>query len=572
MKKIFTLFSFAAILAGCSNNIVVDPQDAPFEAVQYSFRNPEHNSIAWCHQRGEETFAGEKDTLDFVMLPESVWSSYEKGRVKFSMFGSYDVKPEDKESVLFEIPVTEVFRTEKNGIISVVIDCSVFDNAFFAGKKSASTALYAKNPISEISSDFVKVIPAFKPSVVVFTKELEINVGTAKKIEFTTYPEDTYVSICYDPNIVSVDMDGTVIALAEGETDITIGVEGGDCADVHVTTRAVAPVDLSADGTANCYIVPNAGTYTFNASVKGNGPDEITGAVSAEVVWESLGSSVSPATGCIIDSASYQDGIVTLVTNPVYSEGNAVVAVKDESGKILWSWHIWATDYNPAVGFDTYVGHEDTVVMDRELGVLSHDAAAGKYANLPLYYQWGRKDPFTHPEVETTVACSSVVSGTNHGTEKYAAEHPNTYITGLLITGYDWMFAGRNNGLWSTEKTVNDPCPAGWKVADRNIWSGFPTGYTTDIYNATIPGWVFDSRYSAPDAWYFLSGCYDSQMKFSTSAQGIWSSDASDICAYYLGLGTDGQINVWNDRGRAYAMPVRCVADIPETPEIPEAR
>ena len=154
MKKILLFFSCAAILAGCSRNLVVDPQDAPFEAVQYSFRNPEHNSIAWCHQRGEETFAGEKDTLDFVILPESVWSSYEKGRVKFSMFGSYDVKPEDKESVLFEIPVTEVFRNEKNGIISVVIDCSVFDNAFFTGKKSASTALHAKNPISEISSEF----------------------------------------------------------------------------------------------------------------------------------------------------------------------------------------------------------------------------------------------------------------------------------------------------------------------------------------------------------------------------------------------------------------------------------
>lgn len=121
------------------------------------------------------------------------------------------------------------------------------------------------------------------------------------------------------------------------------------------------------------------------------------------------------------------------------THGNFTVVIrKDDPGdtEILWSWHLWVTDYNPDPRFiairgdqfiysvpngqvERYYGirfgySSDTssdagltsynpavtatatlaqsVVMDRYLGAISTaNPSAGRGA---LYYQWGRKDPF----------------------------------------------------------------------------------------------------------------------------------------------------------------------------------
>lgn len=127
--------------------------------------------------------------------------------------------------------------------------------------------------------------------------------------------------------------------------------------DTRVVVDFTGTEDLSSAGTANCYLAKKVNTwYKFKATVRGNGASTAalispTGSAlaanatispaSAELVWETNGH------GQIIQGMILKDGYVYFKTGPA-AEGNAVVAVKDGSGNILWSWHIWKTHFNLA--------------------------------------------------------------------------------------------------------------------------------------------------------------------------------------------------------------------------------
>ncbi len=148
-----------------------------------------------------------------------------------------------------------------------------------------------------------------------------------------------------------------------------------------------AYTDLSASGTANCYLVQNAGDYKFKA-VQGNTDGTVGNVKSVEVLWESFGTTTMPNVGDLIDTVSYRDGYIRFSTPDTFAEGNAVIAAKNSKGVILWSWHIWcATE-----GWNEQVYYNGAgTMMDRNLGATS--AAAGEVGSLGLFYQWGRKDP-----------------------------------------------------------------------------------------------------------------------------------------------------------------------------------
>ena len=97
--------------------------------------------------------------------------------------------------------------------------------------------------------------------------------------------------------------------------------------------------DLSADGTANCYLISHAGDYKFKA-VLGNTDGTVGNVKSVEVLWESFGTNVMPNVGDLIASVSYKDGYVRFSTPETFANGNAVIAVRNSKGTILWSWHI----------------------------------------------------------------------------------------------------------------------------------------------------------------------------------------------------------------------------------------
>ena len=67
--------------------------------------------------------------------------------------------------------------------------------------------------------------------------------------------------------------------------------------------------DLSSSSSANCYIVSQSGTYKFKP-VKGNSSESVGQVASAEVLWETFGTSESPSKGDLIRKVSFADGFV----------------------------------------------------------------------------------------------------------------------------------------------------------------------------------------------------------------------------------------------------------------------
>lgn len=144
--------------------------------------------------------------------------------------------------------------------------------------------------------------------------------------------------------------------------------------------------DLSAAGCANSYLVHGAGAYSFDATVMGNGVSTEPFAAtklsppSAALLWQD-----APA---LLSDVRLEEGRVHFTAGE--GQGNVLIAVRDADGRILWSWHIWVTDYDPSLQAPKLNGLS---WMTRNLGALSDDYDETGSAK-GFVYQWGRKDPF----------------------------------------------------------------------------------------------------------------------------------------------------------------------------------
>lgn len=248
--------------------------------------------------------------------------------------------------------------------------------------------------------------------------------------------------------------------------------------------------NLSASGTANCYIVSSAGEYKFNASVKGNSNESVGSPASVEVLWETFGTSEVPSVGDLVYSVSLQDGFIHFSATD--NKGNALIAVKDSEGTILWSWHIWCTDAPLEQEYKNDAG----IMLDRNLGAtgatIQHNESAG------LLYQWGRKDPMIGSLTDSWMYNHTAFVGKglevvradeNTGTIDYAIKHPTTFISfSKPNTNYDWLYTGTktcDNTRWTSIKTIYDPCPSGWRVPDgagSSIWQIANNNFS--VYNS----------------------------------------------------------------------------------------
>ena len=336
-------------------------------------------------------------------------------------------------------------------------------------------------------------------------------------------------------------------------------------------------VVTGCDETANCYIVSQAGTYSF-PTVKGNSTESVGQVASANVLWESFGTSTTPSVGDLIKSVSYQNGTITYTTADIFKEGNAVIAAKDANGTILWSWHIWFTDEPQGQEYYNNAG----IMMDRNLGATS--ATPGDVGALGLLYQWGRKDPFlgsssihyeTMADAKSTISWPSAVSSdSSTGTISYATSHPTTFIT-RNGSNYDWYYTGdssTDNTRWTTSesnKSIYDPCPAGWRVPDggeNGVWSkalGPSSSYTnSSLYNSTNEGMNLSGKFgSASTIWYPVPGFrsyYDGRLCL-VGAGYYWSASPSDYYAYCLEFYSSGLVYPLRINERASGLSVRCL-------------
>ena len=252
------------------------------------------------------------------------------------------------------------------------------------------------------------------------------------------------------------------------------GESGDDSGEDDDTTLYT---DLSVAGTANCYLVQQAGDYMFK-SVIGNTDATVGNVKTVEVLWESFGTDLMPNVGDLIASVSYKNGYIRFSTPENFRDGNAVIAAKNSKGTILWSWHIWCAEE----GWQEQVYYNNAgTMMDRNLGATS--ATPGDVGALGLLYQWGRTDPFLgsssigdNVEARSTVTWPEPadISATNDLTEK----NPMTYYRYRIVA----------NDSWDSEKTAYDPCPVGYRVPDGGtdgVWATAEGGSYEGLYSYT---------------------------------------------------------------------------------------
>lgn len=259
----------------------------------------------------------------------------------------------------------------------------------------------------------------------------------------------------------------------------------------------VNTVNLSASGTANCYVIDAAGEYAFDASVRGNGassqgletPQPLSPS-SAKLLWQDSKSMISSV------SLSGTRVVFTAGSKP----GNAVIAVENASGEIIWSWHIWHPE-EPVSGLTTSKGY---TLMNMNLGAISSEIGLSAYG---LLYQWGRKDPFPGSPIasggtiqtksapvydidgnETQILASSMFESYSNNLD-YAIAHPNTCLSCSPTKTGDWLLSDESSpALWGNPegglnvdgkyinnggKSIYDPCPAGWRVPPADLYSNF---------------------------------------------------------------------------------------------------
>lgn len=294
----------------------------------------------------------------------------------------------------------------------------------------------------------------------------------------------------------------------------------------YFTTPYVEHVDLSAGGTSNCYIIHAAGTYRFNCSVKGNGTESVGEPDRVEVLWETFNTTDAVSIGSVISSVELDGNYVEFSTPEIFTPGNALIAVKNMTGKIIWSWHIWAADFDPYGFADIY--SSGAMMMDRNLGALNNKE--GDARSFGMYYQWGRKDPFvrfgnTANNTFAATAPADIISYVENDSSTDLLEYATRYPY-RIIKSSKW---NSKDTYWSDVKTQYDPCPPGWRVPDRDVWNGFNTS---------------EAYYPSTKAVY--NGSFTSSGVFN------W---INEINYFYKGSNNVGSYSVY------YEMPVRCMKD-----------
>ena len=402
---------------------------------------------------------------------------------------------------------------------------------------------------------------------------------TLDRSELTLTNQGMYLTATVNPpqDLVWTSSNEKIVQVWNGIVTPVVTVstlDGKASASCTVTVSGHAR-DLSIDGAANCYIIPEPGRYRFKC-VRGNNDVEnvIQNVSEVKVLWESNFKS-SVKAGDLVSSIAYEDDWVTIQTPAQAIKGNAVVAAYDASNNIIWSWHLWfCPHFVPENLQQTY--NDGTVWMDRNLGA-SMDALSSSFG---LMYQWGRKDPFPGPYsnsgtlVPTTVAFHKEAAGVG-GLMDYAIRNPMTLIT-TSESDVRWCSREDNwTSFWGSTKTLYDPCPPGWRVPS-STWKTAAHGASESIagrirsYGGTILDYVADlgedlAGMGIRELTYPAAGFWDYKGDFGsvTTKTYVWSctrssTDSGSVLSLYVNT-EKAQFQVYFKPNGARS--VRCVKD-----------
>lgn len=319
--------------------------------------------------------------------------------------------------------------------------------------------------------------------------------------------------------------------------DLNFSFDGRGDADVDLRISDYGSVDFDVD--SNCYMLapPPAGTgrYSFNVVHRPNtfwgmryglcnDPEYSENYIKtsdiwhARIIWSDFEMTKDEASAFLQTTSgngggSYMDACQRISVNVPsdHCGGNVLIGIyKDDPEKIIWSWHLWITDYVPDhIGGSKPVDgkyvysvpggevhrygtakndgtetiwasgrrYESAFIMDRNLGATdtkNHGANATTFK----YYAFGRKDPFN-------ATCPIWTYANDFTPTKIAKGNPSSIQRSVLNSPEGGNTGGRNMPYTVMNPTViiGDPGYGGY-----GHWSSDIFGQTKDI-NDRLLSW-----------------------------------------------------------------------------------
>lgn len=406
-------------------------------------------------------------------------------------------------------------------------------------------------------------------------------------------------------SVVEIDMYAgtiTVQSPAEGtENAVDSGMMGlkgytptGDTTSLDIFLAIVPQVDYTATP-ANCYVATEPQTrYVFDPMIGGNSTALET--VGVKLLWQT--------SSHLIKYVDFRDGVASFYIDEdkdnegKVTPGNALLGAYNADGEIIWSWHIWVTNNDPA---EKTITLGDATVMNVNLGaeLNSNGSKDGDviYKSYGMYYQWGRKDPFVGPKdykftgnaddyiydnIGYNLYLHYAESTAEQGTIEWATANPMTLIKGAKDNAYSWLYSNQDNELWSTtSKTEYDPCPYGWRIADASVFENLTISDEYDTmalselksrYGLMLTDGTSDYFFTAQGRRNYLDcrlDIFNSNATLPVPWSGYyWTSTPNDNNATALYFNLNTNTRTWNgfDNNkalqRANALPVRCVRNL----------
>jgi hypothetical protein len=188
--------------------------------------------------------------------------------------------------------------------------------------------------------------------------------------------------------------------------------------------------------------------------------------------------------------------------------------------------------------------------LDRNLGATRAAQSVNDYLAIGDMFQWGRLADGHQKVTRTdgTDAGATGVTGTSTTRSDIDVPATNQFITTTSIAG-DWR-KPQNKDLWQGVNGINNPCPAGWRIATEAEWAA--EGFTS-IGDAFSKLKITYTGYRD-----FIDGTFRSINEFAR----LWTSTVHDddlvhsVQVFLDATSVSMPINV-----RAYGIPCRCIKD-----------
>ena len=267
-------------------------------------------------------------------------------------------------------------------------------------------------------------------------------------------------------------------------------------------------------------------------------------ATQASIVWTDQSGIVD---GLSVTNSGANSYVNFHVPQDKIKNGNAVIAVKNARGTIMWSWHLWFdhSDVLNTVACINYQGYtynftkqtlgfayrkwdgstydKNRIVKVKFEQTVGQKTSGKQHATITIeqepgsvkeisstLYQFGRKDAM--PGTDAIADGSFNKNGDNNMSVTNGIQHPETFYS----FGSAWESGYNQLNLWSMDKadvgfdddpvvkTIYDPCPAGFHMPAPYAFTGFTTNGQNEgpmnVSGAWDYGWNFNNKLSSPDA------------------------------------------------------------------------